>query len=245
MRYFACLLVALSICARLLDASDAPQLTSVQQEVLKVHNAIREAAGRRDVAAFAGHVAEDCIFSTDDGIIETKAQFIELLSNLPTAYDRLENPRDYIVHVYQRTAVVSYRVTGHEQFTDADIISEQRRMEIYTSQNGSWLLVARQWENLPVNFRKPSPVDTGIYREYIGQYEWRPHGDVDIVSVKDGKLWSRMGKNEDEYLPLGSDTFFIRADLGSVTFLRDARGQVTSYTYQRMDGQEIHVRKIK
>jgi hypothetical protein len=69
------------------------------------------------------------------------------------------------------------------------------------------LLVARQWENLPVNFPKPSPVDAGIYRDYVGQHRWRPHGDVDIVSVKDGKLWSRMGKGEDEYLPLGSETF--------------------------------------
>jgi len=61
----------------------------------------------------------------------------------------------------------------------------------------------------------------------------------------DAKLWSRMGKAENEYLPRGSVTFFIHADLGSVTFSRHVRGQVTGYASHRADGQEIHVKEIK
>ena len=80
---------------------------------------------------------------------------------------------------------VSSRVTDHEQFTDNDIISEIRRTETYVKQNGSWLLIGRQWGMLPVNFRKPVAVDPRTYNGYIGQYEWRP-GLVDTVVVKDG-----------------------------------------------------------
>ncbi len=54
-----------------------------------------------------------------------------------------------------------------------------------------------------------------------------------------------MTKDEDEYLPLSSDTFFVKDDIGSVTFVRDAQGHVTGYTYHRWDGQEIHAKKIK
>jgi hypothetical protein len=68
---------------------------------------------------------------------------------------------------------------------------------------------------------------------------------VDTVVVKDGKLWSQLGEDEGEYLPLGSDTFVVKDDLGSVTFSRDARGHVTDYIYHRVDGQEIHAKKIK
>jgi hypothetical protein len=67
---------------------------------------------------------------------------------------------------------------------------------------------------------------------------------VDDVSVKNGKLWSRFGRDEGEYLPLGAETFFVKSDLGSVTFVRDAQGHVTGYTYHRWDGQEIHAKKI-
>ena len=97
---------------------------------------------------------------------------------------------------------------------------------------------------LPVSFRKPVAVDPRTYNGYIRQYEWRP-GFVDTVVVKDGKLWSQLGEDEGEYLPLGSDTFVVKDDLGGVTFSRDARGHVTDYIYRRVDGQEIHAKKIK
>jgi len=96
-----------------------------------------------------------------------------------------------------------------------------------------------------VNFRKPVAVDTSVYKDYVGQYEWRPGVPPDIVSVKDGKLWSEDEGDEEEYLPLGADTFFVKDDLGTVTFSRDAKGQVIGYAYRRADGQEVHSKKVK
>jgi len=68
---------------------------------------------------------------------------------------------------------------------------------------------------------------------------------VESISVKVGKLWSQSGKDENEYLTLGSETFFIRNDIASMTFSRDPQGHVTGYTYNREDGQDYHVKKIK
>lgn len=197
------------------------------------------------MTAWSRYVAEDCIFSTDDGELNTKAQVMEHLGKLPFDYDHAVNPRDYVVHVYGDAAVINFRITVHEQFTDVDIVSEQRQTETYVKRNGSWLLVATQWGNLPVNFHKPVVVDTGVFKDYVGQYEWRPHDDVETVSLTDGKLWTKQGEDADEYLPLGADTFFIKSDLGTFAFSRDAQGRVTGYTYHRADGQEIHVKKIK
>ena len=244
MRILTCLLVALCLSASILGAQDQPKLSPAQQEVLNVRIALRETALRRDMAAWSRYVADDCIFSTDDGALTTKAQFIEHHKKLPPEYDQSTNPRAYVIHVYGNTAVINFRLTGHEQFTDADIVSEERQTETYIKQDGSWLLVARQWGLLPVNFHKPVAVDTTVYKDYVGQYQWRPLDDVETVSVKDGKLWSNLGGDQDEALPLGSETFFFKDDLGSVTFVRDAQGHVTGYTYHRSDGQEIHVKRI-
>jgi Domain of unknown function (DUF4440)/Domain of unknown function (DUF3471) len=245
MRSFTCLLVALCVSASLLYAQDQVKLSPAQQEVLKVRDALRETALRRDMSAWSRHVSEDCIFSTDDGTLHTKAQFIEHMGKLPPEYDRSVNQRDYVIHVYGDAAVINFRLTGHEQFTDADIISEERQTETYVKQNGSWLLVARHWGLLPVNFRKPVAVDTSAYKDYVGQYQWRPLDEVETISLKDGKLWSNLGGDEDEALPLSSETFFFKDDLGSITFVRGDLGHVTGYTYHRNDGQEIHVKKIK
>jgi len=247
MRCFTCLLFAVCLCASMIRAQDQPKFSAAQQEVLDAHKARVEAAEKRDYATYSHLVADDCISSDDDGVLDTnpKAHVMEHWK-LPLAYDHGVNPRDFVVHIYGSTAVLNYRVTIHEQFTDADVISEQRATETYIKQNGSWLLVARQWGNLPVNFHKPVAVDTSLYKDYVGQYEWRPLDQRETVSVKDGKLWTDFGEGMDEqYFPLGSETFFVKDDLGSVTFVRDAQGHVTGYTYHRWDGQEIHVKKIK
>jgi hypothetical protein len=246
MRSGACLFLALGLFTSTLCAQDHPKFSPAQQEVLNVRDALRETALRRDMAAWSRYVADDCIFSTDDGTLITKAQFIEYDQKLPPEYDHSTNPREYVIHVYGDTAVVNFRLTVHEQFTDADVISEQRQSETYIKRNGSWLLIARQWGLLPVNFHKPVAVDTSVYKDYVGHYQWRPLDDVETVSVKDGRLWSRFNKEKDadEYLPLSSDTFFVKDDIGSVMFVRDAQGHVTGYTCHRWDGQEIHVKRI-
>jgi hypothetical protein len=247
MRSLTVLSLAILFSASALCAQDQTKLSPPQQEVVESRKARVAAAEKRDFAAWTRYVADDCIYSTDDGAISTnvKAHTKERWK-LPLEYDRESNARDYVVHLYGDTAVLNLRITGHEQFTDADIISEVRETETYIKQNGTWMLVAKQWGLLPVNFHKPVPVsDTSSYKDYVGQYQWRPLDQVETVSLKDGKLYSDLGGDQDEALPLGSETFFFKDDLASITFVRDSQGHVTGYTYHRWDGQEIHVKKIK
>jgi ketosteroid isomerase-like protein len=238
--------IELLLCSSALGAQDQAKLAPAQQDVVKVSLAIRDATLRRDMESWTRYVADDCIFSTDDGALATKAQAIERYRKMPADYDHSVNPRDFVVRLHGDTAVTNYRITAHEQFTDADIISEMRVTETYIKQNGSWLLIAKQWGNLPVNFHKPVAVDASAYKDYVGQYQWRPLDSVETVSLKDGRLWTHFGKEEDEeYLPLSPDAFFVKDDIGSAQFVRDSQGKVTGYTYHRWDGQEIHVKKIK
>jgi hypothetical protein len=206
-----------------------------------------QAAESRDFASWSKYVAENCIFSGDDGEITTKAQIIEHLQNLPRTYDRSENHRDFLVHVYGDTAVLNFRLTAHEQFTDSDIVTEMRHTQTFIRRDGAWQLIAEQWGALPINFRKPVSADAAGFKDYVGQYGWRPGGPVDRVSLKDGRLFARLtGESEDhEYLPLGSETFFMKDDLGAIAFVRDAQGRVSGYIYRRPDGQEIRVKKIQ
>ena len=124
MRPFIALLIAFCIHATPLFAADSPKLSAEEQEVINVSKSLGDAANRRDYKAWSRFVADDCIFSDDDGVLLTKSQLIEHLKAVPTEYDHGVDPRDYIVHLYGNVAVVSSRVTDHEQFTDADIISE-------------------------------------------------------------------------------------------------------------------------
>jgi len=76
MRYFTCLFVALCLPASMICAQDQPRFSPAQQEVLDARKA-RVAAGDRRDGSGSRYVADDCIFSDDDGNLTTKAKLIE------------------------------------------------------------------------------------------------------------------------------------------------------------------------
>jgi len=247
MRLFVLTVVSVCLSTLGLHASGNPELTAGQREILALHQSMAAALQNRDLTEWAKFVADNCIFSSDDGELTTKAQIVENMKTLAPAYDRSENHRDFLVRIYGDTAVLNFRLTAHEQFTDTDIVTEMRHTQTFAKQNGQWRLVAEQWGALPINFRKPVAADRSAFQEYVGRYEWRPGGPVDNVAFKNGKLLARLTKEAEdhEYQPLGSETFFLADDLGTVKFVRDAQGHVSGYTYRRADGQEIHVKKMK
>ena len=170
------LLLLLFVSAIFLHAWEPQKLSPAQQEIVDVHNARVRVFERRNYAAWSPYAAEDCIFSGDNGALHTKAEMMENVKNFPVEYDHGLNQRDFVVRLYGDTAVLNYRVSTHEQFTDTDIVTEQRATETFVKHDGAWLLVARSWLNLPINLRKPVAVDTSAYKDYVGQYEWRPPG---------------------------------------------------------------------
>jgi len=242
MRSITFLLVLLCLPASMLSATDPQKFSPAEQEVLNAMKVRVEADAKQD-ASLARYIADDCIFTDDIGRVFTKAQFLD--DNLPPEYDQVGNRRDFIVRVHGNEAVLNYQATEHERYGDADIITELRVTESYVKQNGSWLLTAKQWGVLPVNLRKPLAGETRVYSDYVGDYEWRPVVEVETTSVKSGKLWSKIDSFEEEWFPLGVDTFFKRSDFSTYTFIRDGQGHVTGFTYHRYDGQEAHVKKTK
>jgi hypothetical protein len=160
------------------------------------------------MAALARFLADDCVFSSDEGTVITKAQYLGTHGKLPVAYDYSTNPWDFVVRLHVDAAVINSRTTHTEQFGDTDIISEQRRTETWLMKNGARLLIAIQWKNLPVNSRKPITVDVSLYKDYVGAYESRAGDDSERVFLKDGRLWSEAAGDVAEYLPAGPDAFF-------------------------------------
>lgn len=71
MRYLARLLVAVCLCASMIRAQDQSKFLSAQQEVLDAHKARVEASEKRDYATYSRLVADDCMHSDDDGVLDT------------------------------------------------------------------------------------------------------------------------------------------------------------------------------
>ena len=95
MRSITCLFVALCLSASTICAQDQPTFSSAQQEVLDAHNARMEASKKHDFASWSRYVADDCIYSDDDGIIDAnvKAHVMDHWK-LPHEYEYGVNARD-------------------------------------------------------------------------------------------------------------------------------------------------------
>ncbi len=247
MRVIARLLLLLSMTAALTCSAETQKFSPAEQELINIVKSRIDAAATRDLTAWSRYVAEDCIFSGDDGSVGTKAKMLAYYNKVPAEYDHAIDSRDFRVRLYGDTAIVNLRATDHEPSGGVDLIGEQRRTETFIKRDGVWLAVAIQWSAIPVNHRKPVPFEGKSYQDYVGQYQdpTRPKDDVETLSINDGRLWSQVGDEGDWCVPAGRDKFFYQSDLGTFTFSRDAQGHVTGYTYQRFDGQEFPVKKIK
>jgi len=136
-----------------IDAANQQQPSPTEQELLNASAARRDAYNRRDFAAPDRYIADDCLISTDDGVLVTKAELLKHLKTLPTEYDRIADARDFIVRVHGSVAVVNLRSTAHEQCTDTDIITEQRRTETWVKRDAG-LSSTTRIKRLPFRYGK-------------------------------------------------------------------------------------------
>ena len=225
--------------------ADGPTLTAQQQEVLKVSEAWLDAFNHRDLETFARYIAEDFIGSTDDGMLLTKARLLKRLATHPPDEEQRSDVRDIRVRVDGDVAVVNYLVTVSEGGFQPKALSFLfRRTEFFQKKDGTWLAIAAHESQLPINHRVPIKADPSTFKDYIGQYTFRP-GFPATYTVEDGHLIDEWKGERTEALPMAKDTFFEREDLGWTTFVRDKPGRVTGYVYHYADGQEASGKKIK
>jgi hypothetical protein len=76
MRSFACQWVVLCISANALAATETPNLSRSEQEVLKIHKAQIDADQRGDARDWSRCVADGYIFNDDNGVPHTKANVL-------------------------------------------------------------------------------------------------------------------------------------------------------------------------
>jgi hypothetical protein len=83
-RFFTGLTVVL-IAASTITAQGPPKFSPAQQEVINAHTARIQAVEKWDYATYARLVADDCINSDDDGVLDTnpKAHLLERWRSCP------------------------------------------------------------------------------------------------------------------------------------------------------------------
>jgi hypothetical protein len=221
--------------------------TAVAEELKALSRLRHDAGARGDREAYARGTADEFIATDDEGTTRNRKAILSGFgpASQSPLQDTLGEATDIQISDLGDTAILNYRTTERELFSDSVIVTSQRRSEVYVWRDHRWQLVLAQTTPIAENHRKTVLVDPSVYDAYVGTYEWFP-GKVDVITRQGNKLISKLtGYAEDELFPVSPTTFIEEDDLGEQTFVRDESGRVIYYTYRRSDGQELKAARIK
>ena len=117
-----------------------------EQELLKLEHDWWKAYKQRDTQTLDRLVAEDFIFTDDEGQVYDKPKFIALaLQQVVTAYTL----GDMRIRVYGDTAVVTCPSSWRYNIGGKDVSWEFRSTDVFAKQSGRWQAVAAQDTRIP------------------------------------------------------------------------------------------------
>jgi hypothetical protein len=92
--------------------------------------------------------------------------------------------------------------------------------------------------------RKVAPVDPKLYEAYVGEYELGPQSIL-AITTEGGRIFAQAtGQPRVEIFPESEVDYFLTVADAQVTFMKDARGQVSQLVLHQ-GGRDLPAKKIR
>jgi hypothetical protein len=125
------------------DAYSRQVQGSREREVESAENRRFEAMLRSDVEALGRLLADDLIYTHSNGIVDTKARYLESLKSGDLKYISIER-EDVKLRVYGNTAVITGRGLFKARSRGQELNSRLRFTDVWVRNRGAWRMVAWQ-----------------------------------------------------------------------------------------------------
>ena len=103
------------------------------------------------------------------------------------------------------------------------------------------------WDQMETikSFVEDKTVDTAVYDDYVGGYDYSPYGPILKITHEGDKLFAELaGQDKTEIFPSAKDKFFWKVTDAQVDFIRNEKGEVTHLIHHQ-SGMEIKAPKVK
>ena len=214
------------------------QLKRATQELL-------DAIAPGDVAVWQKYLAEECLYTDEEGHVKTKAVLLQEFKPLPKGYiGRIKMGEPQII-LQDKIIVLVHHDREELQLFEQTLITWFHSTDTWAKQaDGQWKLIAEQVMAVP-NERKPIAIIAAKLDDYVGQYQLAP--DVFYTLTREGdKLYGqRSGRAKEELLPLYADVFYRKGVWrGEKVFERDTQGKVIRLL-DRRDNNDLVWKRVK
>lgn len=219
------------------------QSPSVEEELKKITQQLLDAVATGDKAVWDRHLADTCLYSSEDGRTLTKAQLLEELRPLPQGYVGKLRVANAQVRQYGDTAIITYDAMEELEIYGQLIKTRFHTTETYLNQNGRWQMVASQVLVVPSDLA-PVELDTKLLDDYVGEYEMAPQVTYSVSHEGKRLFGQRAGRGKEELWPESADRFFRKGVRGEKIFVRDERGRVIRLV-DRRDNNDIIWKRVR
>ncbi len=188
-------------------------------------------------------LAEDAVYSDEDGRILTKKEIVDELRPLPKGYSGFIKVTQARLVLRPNVAVLAYVSAEEETIFGQTLKTDFPTTDVYEKRDGRWRLVSSHVTVI----RKQPPVirlAPGQLDAYIGTYELAP--GIDYVVKRDGErlLGQRTGRKEEELSAEADGIFTLKGYRGRKMFLRDSAGRVIELR-DRRDGNDLVWKRVE
>jgi ketosteroid isomerase-like protein len=201
--------------------------SNAEQELRTAMEQRRAAFDRGDAESYTKLTADNLVVIDDQGAYRTKASVLEQI--------RRQGPErspgkvsDVHVSINGDIGILAYQVDLAEKLGNQSFKSENRELETFQRQSGKWILVSRAIIHLPNPNRTPAKIDTAVYSNYVGVYDFGDNVQFTVKKEGDKLLMFDEAKTPQNLLPLSESNFYLDKSSGVFVFVRDKKGKVVA-----------------
>ncbi len=163
-----------------------------------------------DKATWGRHVGKDAIW-VGNGLRVARRDEVE---GMQIATGKTVEIREFEVHDYGDTAVLSYVVVEHHPQGQETTTVRLRKLDTYVRRDGRWQLVSNA-EVVAKPDRKAVSIDAAALDRLVGRYETMLDGKPVRTNIwrEGGRLFAQTeGQDKGELVPLSATLFFDAAE---------------------------------
>ncbi len=172
-------------------------------------------------------MANDCIFTDEDGKVYDKAQFLKSLKPLPAGFTGHISVKKLSVLNVGEAVVVHYWLDERESALSQNLQTTYVETDTYRWLGTTWKMVAAQVTVVPRNLQ-PVRSDTSEWPSLLGTYSLGAgdrHGYY--VYLRNGNLYGGLTeRSATRLIPLSPLVFFQQGSIHIMVFVKDTHGAV-------------------
>ncbi|MGA9853511.1 MAG: nuclear transport factor 2 family protein [Gammaproteobacteria bacterium] len=195
---------------------------------VKTTKALHDAVTSGDSAVWNRVLADNCIFTDEDGDVLTKAQLVADITPLPRGFSGGQQVLDLTVRKIGDAAVVHFWLDEWENVFGDKLRTKYVETDTYRRAGDSWKMIAAQVTVVPRDFQAVN-VDTSGWPTLVGVYRLgQKPGRLYHAYMRKGELyWGRDEKSAKLLIPLSPLVFFEKGSIHTLVFVRNSAGTIT------------------